>query len=309
MINKSALIDLWQSYRTPIKIVQHEDAGRTINFILTSGSEPIDLTYATVVFYARKPSGEIVYNACTVTDAESGKVLYGITGQTCAEAGMLTCFIEITKSGPSVIRTQNFYMEATPSDDPSGAVESQSEFTALTIALATIETKVSRAGDTMTGHLGFNAYRGIEFTLPNGSKLNLRSSENSNGDQIVGFFKDNVSTTYICKFNYTTGKMSLRGELESLWSGSWSGGSIVVPNSDLYSVFRVPGCMIWKENGTLVGIGGFWHNTYGEYISAFNGTYSGTTWTMENFKRIGHTPGGSHSTAVDLPITKISAIL
>jgi hypothetical protein len=136
MITKSAQIDLWKSYKAPIEIVQYEGDGRVLNFILTSGGSAIDLTASMVVFYAKKPSGAIIYNSCSITDAEAGKVSYTITTQTCIEAGTLNCFIEITTATPTVLRLQNFEITVKESEDVSEAAESTSEFTALTEAIA-----------------------------------------------------------------------------------------------------------------------------------------------------------------------------
>lgn len=139
MINKTAQIDAWKPYKTPIEIVQYEGDGRILNFILTSGGSAIDLTASTVVFYAKKPvSGEPIYDSCTITDATAGKVSFTVTTQTCLEAGEMTCFIEITTATPTVIRIQPFIITVVASDDVSGAAESTSEFTALTVALATV---------------------------------------------------------------------------------------------------------------------------------------------------------------------------
>lgn len=136
MINKSAQIDLWKAYKTPIEIVQYEGDGRVLNFVLISGGAAIDLTASTVVFYAEKPSGEDIYDSCTITDATAGKVSFTVTTQTCIESGTLNCFIEITTATPTVLRTQPFEITVVASDDVSGAVESTSEFTELTEALA-----------------------------------------------------------------------------------------------------------------------------------------------------------------------------
>ena len=167
MINKSAQIDLWKAYKTPIEIVQYEGDGRVLNFVLISGGQAIDLTAATVVFYATKPSGEDIYDSCTITDATAGKVSFTVTTQTCIEAGTLTCFIEITTATPAVLRTQPFEITVVESEDVSGAVESESEFTALTAALATVSAydgritqnendiagKVDGAGTVTDGHI------------------------------------------------------------------------------------------------------------------------------------------------------------
>lgn len=138
MIDKSFQIDLWKAYKTPIEIVQYEGDGRVLNFVLTSNGQAVDLTASTVVLYATKPSGEDIYDSCTVTDATAGKVSFTVTTQVCLEIGTLNCFIEITTADPTVTRTQLFEITVKESKDVSEAAESTSEFTALTEALATV---------------------------------------------------------------------------------------------------------------------------------------------------------------------------
>lgn len=143
MIIKTITIDLWRPFILPIKINQYEAEGRTLVINLTAGGLPVNLSGAVVTFYAKKTDGNIVFNDCTVTDAANGQVSYEITGQTCILAGELQCFITITKSGPKVLRTHTFKITVNASDDVSEAVESTSEFTALTEALADLAAFIS----------------------------------------------------------------------------------------------------------------------------------------------------------------------
>lgn len=138
IIIKEITIDLWKKYTQPIEINQYEAEGRKLIINLTSRSLPVNVTGAVVAFYAKKPDGHEVYNACEIIDAENGKVSYEITGQTCIKAGELECCIDITKTGPKIVRTQTFKITVNPSHDVSEAVESTSEFNQLTVALGTI---------------------------------------------------------------------------------------------------------------------------------------------------------------------------
>jgi microcystin-dependent protein len=143
LINKQIAIDPWQKFSEPITVVQYEGGSRTIKIQLNSGGLPIDLTGTTVVFYARKPDDTILFNACTIIDAEKGLVEYTLTTQMCAVAGSLKCWIETIKTS-AVLRTQEFQIEVQASEDSSGAVESTDEFTALEAALATVGEYDSR---------------------------------------------------------------------------------------------------------------------------------------------------------------------
>lgn len=138
MTTKYITIDVWQPQREPIIAVQHEKDGRGVQITLVGNGQPVDISSASVQFYAVKPDGEIIYNACTVIDATRGKIMYVLTGQTCAIPGDLRCWIEIIKDGDT-LRTQEFKVTVLPSEDDSEAIESTSEFTALEDALSAIE--------------------------------------------------------------------------------------------------------------------------------------------------------------------------
>lgn len=151
MITKTLNIDLWQKPSDPISVVRYEASGRKLQIRLTDGGAAVDLTACSVNFYAKKPSEEIVYNACTVVDATAGLVEYVMTEQTVNEAGVLECTITIDKTGESA-RSQTFAITVTESPDVSGAAESTSEFTALEDALALVsghESRITEAEDAI----------------------------------------------------------------------------------------------------------------------------------------------------------------
>jgi hypothetical protein len=91
-----------------------------------------------VTFYAEKPDGHALFNACTVTDAVNGKCTYKVTTQTSAAAGTLKAQIVITWSSGAEKRSEEFIVTVKPSLDITGAVESTDEFTQLQQALATV---------------------------------------------------------------------------------------------------------------------------------------------------------------------------
>lgn len=136
IIAKSFQLDFRTKYNEIIKVNQYEQDGRVFEIQCMSDIVPINLTGATVTFYAKKPDDSIVYNDCVITDALSGKVTYTMTEQTCAADGLLSCWIEIIWSS-AVIRSFSFTIEVVTALDETGAIESTSEFTALETALAT----------------------------------------------------------------------------------------------------------------------------------------------------------------------------
>jgi len=139
MATKTIQMPLWQAYKKPIELVQHEATGRTLIFLLSDASgAPIDLTSASVAINGNATSfADPIYSACTVIDATAGKVSYAVESDFCLYAETVTCFIEILKTD-FVLRTQNFDVIVRASTDNSGAVEASNSFTALTVALATV---------------------------------------------------------------------------------------------------------------------------------------------------------------------------
>ena len=151
MIEKQITIDLWKQLREPITAVQYESDARKLTIYLTSSGLPVNVTAAAVVFYAKKPDGTIIYNACEIVDGAAGKVSYVFTEQTCAAAGPLRCWIDIVATGTHV-RSQEFAVTVQSSEDSTDAIESTSEFTALEVALALVsghEMRITAAEDNI----------------------------------------------------------------------------------------------------------------------------------------------------------------
>ncbi len=143
MITQYITLDFMKRYLVPININQYEVDSRDFVFTCKSGDIPIDLTSASVTFYAKKPDGNILFNACTIIDAAAGKIQYTVTEQTCAAAGSLTCWILIVISGEE-LRCMPFTVTVIAGEDDSEAIESTSEFTALDAALALVSGHEAR---------------------------------------------------------------------------------------------------------------------------------------------------------------------
>lgn len=134
---KTIRLDVTKKYTEPVYLVQYEVDARILDIYLSAGSLPINLTGASVVFYAKKPDGTILFNNCTVVDAVSGHVVYTVTEQMCAVAGDLRCWILVIKDDAE-LRSIEFKVTVQPSEDDTEAIESTSEFTALDEALAIV---------------------------------------------------------------------------------------------------------------------------------------------------------------------------
>jgi len=144
---KNFKLDVTTQFREPIILVQYEVDARVLEIQLTAGILPIDLTGASVVFYAKKSDGTILFNNCEIVDSAMGKVVYTATEQTCAVAGPLRCWILVIK-GTEELRSLEFTVTVQPSEDDTSAIESTSEFTALETALALVSDHEARIAST-----------------------------------------------------------------------------------------------------------------------------------------------------------------
>ncbi len=149
---KTLRLDVTKKYTEPIYLVQYEVDARILDIYLSAGSLSINLTGASVVFYAKKPDGTILFNNCTVVDAVSGHVVYTVTEQMCAVAGDLRCWILVIKDDAE-LRSIEFAVTVKPSEDDTEAIESTSEFTALDEALAAVASVVTYDGASGAGNI------------------------------------------------------------------------------------------------------------------------------------------------------------
>ena len=117
---------------------QGEASGRKITFSLNEGRLPYKVpSGVTAVFRAKKPSGAVLYNTCTVTP--DGNVEYIITTQTVAEVGKLPCELQLSQDG-KVIFSPNFTLLVYKNLSVDSEVESSDEFTALQAAINRAES-------------------------------------------------------------------------------------------------------------------------------------------------------------------------
>jgi len=105
---------------------------------------------------------------------------------------------------------------------------------------------------------------------------------------------------------------------KTLWTGTWSSGSITVPDSDKYSAFiiTVEGYgLIGVMNGPRTFVAGFSTATGDTAASAVQSRLvgidvNGTTWTKRYFSQLGHSPSGNHGTkSTDKTITSIVGLV
>ena len=136
MTTISLNLDVWQVKNTYVKANLGEVNSRFLEVTLTDKSVPINLTGKTVVFYATKPDGNVIYNLCTIEDAANGVISVCLTSQMSSAAGKMPCEVHIIAEDKATLKAVGLELEIFKCADVDGAVESTSEFTALQEAMA-----------------------------------------------------------------------------------------------------------------------------------------------------------------------------
>lgn len=125
-----------------------EASGRKIIFSLYEGRSPFVVPNGVIaVFRAKKPSGAVLFNNCTITD--DGNIEYVITTQTVAEVGIMPCELQLIQGG-KVIFSPCFTMVVVNNLAIDSEVESSDEFTELVEALEEVKT-LGEAVHTVNG--------------------------------------------------------------------------------------------------------------------------------------------------------------
>ena len=100
-----------------------------------------------------------------------------------------------------------------------------------------------------------------------------------------------------------------------LWTGSWSSGSITVPNTAKYSKFKICMGTLYLEgikvNGSQIFGTISFRGSSGTaiYQNVFTAKVSGNTWTIVGHGQMGHNQAGNHGTYGNaLEVTEIIGI-
>ena len=142
-------LDVWVVKKFCVRANQGEVNSRFLEITLTDNSALIDLTGKTVIFYATKPDGNVIYNLCTIEDAMHGIISVCLNSQMSAVAGKLPCEIHILDTSASTLKVIGLELEIIKCANLDEAVESTSEFTALQEAMSEFST----AEIKIDGHL------------------------------------------------------------------------------------------------------------------------------------------------------------
>lgn len=140
MTTKSITLDVWQSNDVRVKVNQGEIDSRFLQIKITDKNKAFDLADKTVVFYATKPDGELIFNYCEIIDAQKGVVNLAMTSQMSIVPGIIRdCEINIIDAGVTKLKVKGLSIEIVRCTDFDAAVESTSEFTALDETLADVQ--------------------------------------------------------------------------------------------------------------------------------------------------------------------------
>lgn len=149
MTTTSLNLDTWLVKNVYVKANQGEVNSRFLEITLTDKSTPLDISGKTVVFYATKPDGNVIYNLCTIENAEDGVISVCLTSQMSAVAGKMPCEIHIIANNRATLKVVGLELEIVKCADLEDAVESTSEFTALERAMA----EYDEASDAIDAHI------------------------------------------------------------------------------------------------------------------------------------------------------------
>lgn len=129
----------------PVRIpAVQSDTGRTLVFALPDLDIPDG---ATAQIYIQKPSGAIIYNACTIgDDGGTSTVSVKLTSACLDEQGDAAAQVRVV-SGADIVTTFVFVLVVREKIIDDSAIEGTDEFTALEEALQTVQSTVATANE------------------------------------------------------------------------------------------------------------------------------------------------------------------
>lgn len=135
MVTKEISLNIWEENQVLIYNVQGEVDSRQlkISFITQEGTN-LDLSSKTITIYAEKPDGTKIYNDCTI-DTSTNTAIVNITSQMVSAVGILECEFQIFDSNNLLLKVTGLKLVVNSKGDFSQAIESTSEYNALTQAI------------------------------------------------------------------------------------------------------------------------------------------------------------------------------
>ena len=127
-----------------ITAVQGDVNSRFVRVTILSSGKPFTAPQdAKAVIRCKKPDGAVVFNDATIND--DGTITAPLSAQTLAVAGNCRCEISLYGTTGEVLTTVSFVIKVTPASVMDGEVESSSEFSALSKALADVNQSADTA--------------------------------------------------------------------------------------------------------------------------------------------------------------------
>ena len=136
MTTKSITLNVWQPNDVRVQVNQGEVNSRFLEIKILDKKKAFNLAGKTVIFYATKPDGNLIFNDCEIEKATNGIVTLQLTSQMSIVPGIMRdCEFHILDEELTKLKVKGLSIEIARCTDFESAIESTSEFTALTQAL------------------------------------------------------------------------------------------------------------------------------------------------------------------------------
>ena len=140
MTTKSITLNVWQPNDVRVQVNQGEVNSRFLEIKILDKNKSFNLADKTVIFYATKPDGNLIFNYCEIIDAQKGLINLAMTSQMSIVPGIMRdCEIDILDEELTKLKVKGLSIEIIRCTDFESAIESTSEFTVLDEALADVK--------------------------------------------------------------------------------------------------------------------------------------------------------------------------
>ena len=221
MVTKSITLSTWQENDSMLLLNQGEVNSRDIivNFEDTDGN--LELKDRQVTFYVQKPDGTIIFNNCSV-DSSQNTASFTITSQIVSVAGVLDCEFQIFDSNNSLLKVNGLKLIVKPNKDFSEAIESTSEFNALTEAINSISKTV-----LFSNSYGSQGTITLSDDVKNYSYVEIFYRQDSSNFNSVKIENPNEKNIALENIQYYSDKLYMRASVAILNENTltWTSGS------------------------------------------------------------------------------------
>ncbi len=147
MVTKQIDLDIWNKSNVVVYANTGEIDSRYIEVSFKDENQNnIILLNRNVTFYAEKPDGTTIFNNCTV-DTTNNTATIELTSQTLSVPGILECEFQIFEENNVLMKVSGLKIFVSSSKDFSQAIESTSEYNALTSLICDIEANTEKIGN------------------------------------------------------------------------------------------------------------------------------------------------------------------